>query len=56
MTWLEQGNFNQVDLKDNTWTHIGIACGCDSVAGVRCGFILGKYFNGNEIFDSPPMF
>lgn len=56
MTWLEQGNFNQADLKDNTWTHVGIACGCDSAAGVRCGFLFGKYFIGHEITDSPPVF
>lgn len=56
MKWLEQGNFNQADLKDNTWTHVGIACGCDSAAGVRCAFLFGKYFIGHEITDSPPVF
>jgi len=56
MTWLELANFNQAALKDLTYTHVGIACGCDAVAGVRCGFIFGKYLNANDMVDSEPLF
>ena len=53
--WLEAGHFNDTDLRDDTYTHIGVACGCDNTAGVRCGFILANDFIANEKQVSPPV-
>lgn len=56
-TWFQAGNFNDADLKDTTYTHVGIACSCDNAAsGVRCVFMFSKYFIGKEITDSAPKF
>jgi len=46
-TWLEAGNFNQASLINGNFTHVGIACACDSFDEVLCGFIFTHTYIGN---------
>ena len=58
--WLDDSDFfTDADMLDDTYTHIGIACGCDNNAGadsVRCGFILASVFIANEVSVHEPLF
>ena len=48
---MNAGSLSDATIKDNTYTHLGVACDCNPVAAdpVKCVFFWAKEFIGKEV-------
>ena len=55
--WMENGNFNDADLKDDTYLYAGVACDCNpSGDEVRCAVMYANVFHPRERSNWVPKF